>query len=476
MQIKRFEAKDMTTALKMIKKELGPEAVILSARSLKVENRILGSIKTAGVEVTAATDTYHRPGAAHTDPYAAGQSTGDRRAHGKTPKNKVFMHAVQKKIKSFAQRREPDNSVEGRRIGITDIPADFFQHLLSQGVKHSVAKEMVEALDKKLLSKQSDFKEIIVSKVTEVLKGKRNTPIRPSQNQSEPKVMAFIGPTGVGKTTAIAKLAALQAIQRHKKVALITIDSYRIAAAEELKVYAKAIGIPMKVAGTPSALMAAINEFGNYDFILVDTPGINAKNSSEIDDLNSYLKAIRPVDIHLLLSAGGKEADLFNIIERLSAVNLHYLIFTKLDESITVGNLINFLSKIQLPLSFMTTGRQVPDAITTGSIEKIVRQLMATYPEDLRLPASEGRHPKCRHHSDDNPGDKFVANKNSDVFHHPACKWTQKIKPNNMIMFSSLQDATAQRFAPCRDCQPGSTESIQTGYSENERMRISSYL
>ena len=476
MQIKRFEAKDMTTALKMIKKELGPEAVILSARSLKVENRILGSIKTAGVEVTAATDTYHRAGATHSVPSAAGPSTGDRRAHGTPPKKRIFTHAVQKKIKSFTQLRESDNSVEGRRIGNTDIPADFFQHLLSQGVKRRVAREMVEALDIKLLSKQSDFKEIIVSKVTEVLKEKRNTPVRPSQNQSEPKVMAFVGPTGVGKTTTIAKLAALQAIQHHKKVALITIDSYRIAAAEELKVYAKAIGIPVKVAGTPSALKAAINEFRNCDFILVDTPGINAKNSSEINDLNSYLEVIRPVDIHLLLSAGGKEADLFNIVEQLSAVNLHFLIFTKLDESITVGNLINLLSQTQLPLSFLTTGRQVPDAITTGSTEIIARQLVATYPKELRSKTSESRHPKYRHYSDDNSGDKFVANKNSDVFHYPDCKWTQKIKPNNMIMFSSLQDAKAQRFAPCRDCQPGSTESIQTGYPDNERMRISSYL
>jgi flagellar biosynthesis protein FlhF len=289
-------------------------------------------------------------------------------------------------------------------------------------------------------------------------------------------VLAFIGPSGVGKTTAIAKLAARQAIQHNKKVALLTFDSCRIAAAQELKVYGKAIGIPVKTAGTPSALAAAINDYGHYDFILVDTPGINAENPREIDDLRSFLKSIRSVEIHLLLSAGAKEADLFNTIERLSTVNAHYLIFTKLDESTTFGNLVNLLVQTPMPLSFLTRGRQVPDSIITGSVEEIVKRLLAGYLNDLRFSISETPHQRHRNISNDRTGDEFVANKNSDVFHRPDCKWTQKIKPNNMITFSSVQNAKAQRFVPCRDCQPASKEPFQTGLPAKEKMRVSSYL
>jgi flagellar biosynthesis protein FlhF len=476
MQIKRFEAKDMTTALKLIKKELGPEAVILSARSLKVENRILGSIKTAGVEVTAATDTYHMPAASNSNPYAGEPPVGDHSVQLTPARKKIFMHAVQNRIKSFAQRREPANSVKDHGMQNNVVLADIFQYLLSQGVKRNVANELAEVVKKEFQTNRSDFKDKIIPKITAVIKEKRNMPMQPLRTKSEPKVLAFIGPTGVGKTTAIAKLAARQAIQHNKKVALITIDSCRIAAAEELKVYGKAIGIPVTIAATPSALTAAINDYGHCDIILVDTPGINAENSSEVDDLNSYLKAIRSVDIHLLLSAGAKETDLFNTIERLSTVNAHYLIFTKLDESTTFGNLVNLLIQTQLPLSFLTSGRQVPDSITTGSVGEIVKYLLASYLNDLRFSNSETPHQRHRTISNDRTGDEFVANKNSDVFHCPDCKWTQKIKPNNMITFSNVQDAKAQRFVPCRDCQPASNEPFQTGFPTKERVRISSYL
>jgi flagellar biosynthesis protein FlhF len=422
MQIKRFEAKNMTTALKLIKKELGPEAVILSARSLRVENRILGSIKMAGVEVTAAIDTYGMPGASNSAPYAVERPMGDRNVQLTPPKKKIFMHAVQNRIKSLAQRRGPAHSVKDHCMQNDDALADIFQYLLSQGVKRNVATEIVDAVKKEFQANRSDFKEKIILKITALLQEKRNLRMQPVRTQSKPKVLAFIGPTGVGKTTAIAKLAARQAIQRNKKVALITIDSCRIAAAEELRVYGKAIGIPLKTAGTPSALEAAINECGHYDFILIDTPGINAKNPREIDDLNSYLEVIRSVDIHLLLSAGGKEADLLNIIEQLRTVNVHYLMFTKLDESSTYGNLINLLFQTQLPLSFLTTGRQVPDSITAGSVEEIVKYLLSSYLDNSAISISETPHQIHRKNSNNSVGDEFVANKNSELQMDPKDK------------------------------------------------------
>ena len=485
MQIKRFEARDMTTALRLIKRELGPEAVILSARSLKVEHRLFGSVKTAGVEVTAATDTYHSPDSSNSVPYSAALAAGDPGGRPAAappsgrpagPPKKIFMNSVQNRIKSLAHRRPLPNYGSGHSVKNDDALGGIFQHLLSQGVNRDVAQDLVEVIKKEIQANRIDLKDKIISKISAALEQKRHIPRRASRTKAGPKVLAFIGPTGVGKTTAIAKLAAKQVIERNKKVALITIDSYRIAATEELKIYGKAIGIPVKSAATPTAFTAAVHEYRQHDLILVDTPGINSENHSEIDDLKSYLEAIRSIEIHLLLSAGSKEADLFNTIERLRAIAVQYLIFTKLDESATFGNLINLLVDNPLPLSFLTTGRQVPDTLETGSIEKIVKCLLGSSMNRLGISNSRTFGQTRETTANSSADDGYVANKNSDVFHCPDCKWTLKIKPKNMITFLSVQEAKKQHFVPCRDCQPASSGTFQAGAPGKDKMRIANYL
>jgi len=475
MQIKRFEARDMTTALRLIKNELGPEAVILSARSLKVENRLLGSVKKAGVEVTAATDTYHSPASPNSVPYAGTLSADDSSGRPGGPSKKILTKSARNRIKSPARRR-PFPSSGNRHSGRNDDTlGDIFQHLLSQGVKRDVAKDLMAVIKKEKAAKRIDLKDKIISKISAALEQKRDM-LRPaSRTKADPRVLAFIGPTGVGKTTALAKLAAKQVIERNKKVALISVDSYRIAASEELKIYGKAIGISVKTAATPSAFTAAVNAFRQHDLILVDTPGINSENHSEIEDLKSYLEVIPSIEIHLLLSAGAKETDLFNTIGRLGAIPIQHLIFTKLDESATFGNLINLLVDNQLPLSFLTTGRQVPDSIETGSVEKIVKCLFGSFMNHLEISDSGTLNQAPATASHDSTEDDYVANKNSDVFHYPDCKWTHKIKPKNMITFSSVQEAKSQHFVPCRDCRPASSGTFQIGTSRKNKLRISNY-
>jgi flagellar biosynthesis protein FlhF len=475
MQIKRFEARDMTTALRLIKHELGPEAMILSARSLKVENRFLGSVKPAGVEVTAATDTYHSPASTNPVPYSDILSADRPGGRPGGPPKKTFTSSVQNRIKSPAQRR-PLPSHGNRHSGRNDNTlGDIFQHLLSQGVKRDVANDLIDLIKKEKPTNRIDLKDKIIYKISAALERKRDM-LRPaSQTKIDPKVLAFIGPTGVGKTTTLSKLAARQVIEHNKKVALITVDSYRIAASEELKIYGKAIGIPVKTAATPSAFAEAVNAFRQHDLILVDTPGINSENHGEIEDLKSYLEVIPSIEIHLLLSAGAKEADLFNTIGRLGSVPIQHLIFTKLDESATFGNLINLLVDNQLPLSFLTTGRQVPDSIETGSVEKIVKCLFGSFMNHLEISDSRTLNQAHPTTSYDRAADDYVANKNSDVFHYPDCKWTHKIKPKNMITFSSIQEAKSQHFVPCRDCQPAASDMFQVGTAGKEKLRISNY-
>jgi len=457
----------------LIKRDLGPEAVILSARSLKVENRFLGSVKTAGVEVTAATDSYHSAASSNAEPYSSVLSVD---ASGGGRRKKMFTNSFQNRTKSLVHRRSlPDyGNRHSRQKG--DTLAGIFQHLLSQGVNRDVANDLIEFIKKEIPAKQTDIKDRIISKITAALERKRNIPGRASRTKAGPKILAFIGPSGVGKTTAIAKLAARQAIERNKKVALISIDSCRIAATAELRIYAKAIEIPFKTAATPSAFAAAVNAYRKYDLVLVDTPGINPENNKEIDDLRSYFEAIGSIEVHLLLSAGTKEADLYNTIACLREIPIQHLVFTKLDESTTFGNLINLLFDNQYPLSFLTTGRQVPDSIETGSVKKIVKCLFGSFMNHSQISNSGTSNPVHLTTSHGSAQDDYVANKNSDVFHCPDCKWTLKIKPKNMITFSSVEDAKTQHFVPCRDCQPAANDTFPAGTPRKDKIRISSYL
>ena len=476
MQIKRFEARDMTSALRLIKHELGPDAVILSARSLKVANRFLGSAKTSGVEVTAATDSYDSAPLSSSVPYAGARTIDDQRSRPGGPGKEILTNPVQNRIKSFAHRKAFPKNAHRHSGRNTETHGRIFEHLLAQGVRPNVAHDLIKFVKKENGASQLDLKDQMFSKITAAIEQKRDIRVRRFEINSQGRVLAFIGPTGVGKTTAIAKLAAKQAIQQNKRIALITIDSQRIAAAKELKIYGKAIGIPVKTAATPSAFKAAVNALQQHDLILVDTPGVNSENQGEIDELRSYLETIDSIGIHLLLSAGTKEADLVNTIERLRSIPIQHLIITKLDESATFGNLINLLVENQIPLSFLTTGREVPDSIETASVERIVKYLLGSFMNQSGLANSgDHNHPHLTTAGGQSEDD-YVANKNSDVFHRMDCKWTLKIKPKNMITFSSVQEAQKQHFVPCRDCRPTSSNSVAVDTSENDTMRISNYF
>lgn len=478
MQIKRFEAKDMRTALRLIKKELGPDAVILSARSLKKENKIIGRVKSVGVEVTAAVDAYHL--SAEIKPALMASALNSYRHNatrslGLAPKRNL-RQSVGSRIKSLDDRKRTPQVASPAGSGNNAFVTDLFQHLLSQEVKRDIANDIIDALEAAHSDTQLDKTGQVISNISNILKQMRNEAEAPLGTVSAAKVLAVVGPTGVGKTTTVAKLAARYAIEDHKKVALISLDSERVGGTEDLKIYAKAIGIPVKAVATPSAFQEAVNEFRKFDIVLVDTPGINSKNQDQINDIKACLDCISSIEIHLALSATAKESDLRHTLRCLNSIAVQHLIFTKLDESCTYGNLINVLIHYPLPLSFVTNGREVPNAIEIGSMDKIVEQLLGTFKNRKTVLAS-GRSdqflPEAVAHIE---GSTFVANKNSDVFHYPECKWTRKIKSKNMITFSSAQAAERENFMPCQDCQPSRSRHFRAGLPASDDMQITNYL
>ena len=477
MQIKRFEARDMTSALRLIKNELGPDAVILSARNIKKENKLLGLVKSVGVEVTAAVDTLDFAvktnsvafsGAMNAyRQYAASDTPGVR-----SPRCNARQHAKSRSELSKALPGPKDNAGPAA----DGVLGDLLAHLLAHDVNRDLAADIVDHLNRRYAQVRLNSTEQVIAEIADRLHEKCAAGTVRATNQTGARIVSIVGPSGVGKTTTIAKLAVRYAIKQHQSVGLISLDADRIGAVAELRVYARAMGLPLKMAASPTACAAAVSEFRQCDLILVDTAGLNPADTDEIDALKRCLDAMGSVKIYLALSALTKERDLDNTIRRLNPLPIEGLIFTKLDESCALGSLINLLWDQPLPLSYITDGRQVPDALKTGSVKKILQKLL----EDFNLPTVDSNTPKKDPRPEDAAADlnrnSFVANRNSDVFHCSDCKWTRKIKPKNLITFRTAEDAQRQQFMPCRDCQPHKSQPLHVDDALTwDSMRISNY-
>jgi len=374
MQIRRFEARDMTEALRLIKQELGPEAIVLSVRDLKKEDGFLGFLRKQGVEVTAATDTPYPRTNQNNFPkkesrfqdYQPIQSISKG-----SEDTKSLLNSLEEEIRGLKKMIEP--LTRKNRIPQTSSPGllTLHQQMSAQGVEEAVAFELIGKVNRIARSKKIPGNGELKSCLTHILE---KLVITAGPIKFEPgiqKIVAFVGPTGVGKTTTIAKLAAEQVLRKRRRVALITLDTYRIAAIEQLKVYAEIIGIPIEVALTAGELENHLKKLSDKDFILIDTAGRSQRNEYQINELKSFFDRISPLETHLVLSSTTKEEDLTDIFEKFKKISVHRLIFTKLDESTTYGVILNQLLRTQKPLSYFTNGQKVPDDIEIATPEKV---------------------------------------------------------------------------------------------------------
>jgi flagellar biosynthesis protein FlhF len=195
--------------------------------------------------------------------------------------------------------------------------------------------------------------------------------------------IALVGPTGVGKTTTLAKIAANYLSRYSPSIALITIDTYRIAAVEQLKVYGEIMRLPVDVVITPEQLKQALVKHSDKELILIDTAGRSPRDSYCIDELASFLPAELDIDKHLVLSAGSRENELLSTIERFNALGISNTIFTKVDECATLGILLNVQIQNSNPLSYVTNGQRVPEDLLEVSPKIVAQLIMAQHEGSL---------------------------------------------------------------------------------------------
>lgn len=191
-----------------------------------------------------------------------------------------------------------------------------------------------------------------------------------------PFVVALVGPTGVGKTTTIAKLAATYRLRQGRSVALITADTYRIAAVDQLRTYASIIGLPLRVALTPGEMSAAVEALSSHDVVLIDTAGRSQRNTERLAELSEFLAAARPSETHLVLSTAAAQEVLISAAESFAVLRPNRVILTKLDEAVNFGVVVNVMQRLQSQLSFVTTGQEVPDHIEPGRADRLARMIL----------------------------------------------------------------------------------------------------
>lgn len=279
--------------------------------------------------------------------------------------------------KQMALSREEEKEDKERVVDKNQEYLDLIRRqLLQNEVEESYADQILEEIEGTL--GHGTTLDNILAGVYQKIVLKIGTPHLIDLKTKRTRYIFFIGPTGVGKTTTIAKIASMMKLAKKSKVALVTSDTYRIAAIEQLKIYANILGIPLHVVYAPEEMEKLKGELNGYDLVLVDTAGRSHNNEQQREDLNGLLKTVPGNDreIFLVLSATTKYQDLVNITATYSGICKYNLIFTKLDETDRIGNIFNIRILTGAPLSYITEGQNVPNDIRKIDAQKIAKQLL----------------------------------------------------------------------------------------------------
>jgi flagellar biosynthesis protein FlhF len=256
---------------------------------------------------------------------------------------------------------------------------DLYLELIGQDLSEELADRIVKAVRGELHQEQWDdpelVREALVRHLAELVPAADGTVPQRSPDD-RPLTIALIGPTGVGKTTTLAKLAASFKLRQHRRVGLVTCDTYRIAAVDQLRTYANIIGLPLEIALTPAEMRQAVHALRDCDVVLIDTAGRAPNDRGRLDELHTCLAAVDPHEVHLVLSSTSSQRVLMREAEAFAMLGADRVVLTKLDEAVSFGVLINVMQAVGKKLSFVTTGQEVPDHLEIGRPRRLAELVL----------------------------------------------------------------------------------------------------
>ncbi|BDU73539.1 flagellar biosynthesis protein FlhF [Mesoterricola silvestris] len=421
MRVKTFEAASMQEALAVVKRDMGEEAFILSTRT-KRRKSLMG--EETYIEVTAAVDEQPAPASPTyglRDPLASRPPEPPKPAPAKAPQAAppapapappVDLQPLRRELLEIKGAVEALKDVEQRNASILrelDLMKAQLTRIQKQGMPQSqlqLPQTLLELYGDLVANDVDPFIALRLCEYTQrtLLDQDGENPLDPEKarifmrriiadfipvappiqlESGRTRVVALVGPTGVGKTTTIAKLAAFAKLELKQKVALLTLDTFRIAAVDQLHQYAEILQVPLHVALTVEDLKSALRFYQDRTLVLIDTPGHSPKDADMMAQLRRFLDELPDVEVHLVLSATTKPRDLADIAQRFESLKPTRLVFTKLDETSTLGPLLSTLVRVKRPLSYLGTGQEVPQDLEMATSRRLA---------DLILPLSQ---PAC---------------------------------------------------------------------------------
>lgn len=414
MIIKKYLAKTEKEAIEMAKEELGSNAVVMNIK--KVKPKGLAKLFIHGkVEVTAAVDEPSagedkntvddkpespslqmpkEPESVLNVAKTADEDTSleDRLSRLQTLlENQVLNKKEQEKQQSeqsTVKETEPGDNAENDDKSLTEEKQEketehtnackelIYQQMLDNEVDKEIADSILQEVNR-ALPDDAPLDQILANVYQKIIL-MLGQPYLIDAKKKKTSFIFFLGSTGVGKTTTIAKIASKLKLEEKANIALVTADTYRIAAVEQLRTYANILSVPLKVIYNSKELTDSMEELSQYDMCLVDTAGRSHKSKEQIDDIRELIESV-PISerqVYLVLNAGTKYKDLQEIASVYSKLTDFSIIFTKLDETSSVGAMLNMKMKTKCPLSYVTWGQNVPDDIGEIDPQKVAKQLL----------------------------------------------------------------------------------------------------
>lgn len=404
MNIKTFKGKTEEEAMALAKKELGENAVKMAARQIEPKGFFKKMFAAPMWEVTAAVDepdVYERAvqrksvpektevrqtppkEAAHNPELLFDEKKTENGGSAIEQKLDTLKKLFEEQIRELGQAKVSEEVKEKTEVPESELPDKnitflrlIFHQLIDNEVDEQYVNQIITEIESSL-KKETDVSMILANFYQKIVLKLGQTKTLEVVN-GKTRYIFFIGPTGVGKTTTIAKLAYSLLEQKKAKVALLAADTYRIAAVDQLRTYAEIMNIPLYVIYSETELAEQKEELQKYDVILVDTAGRSHRSREQRDDIERLIKSV-PADareVYLVLSATTKYRDLVKIAEAYSEIAEYRLLFTKLDETDTIGNIFNIKMLTGAPLSYATNGQNVPDDISKIDSQNVARQLL----------------------------------------------------------------------------------------------------
>lgn len=426
MIIKKFQANTETEAIMLAKEDLGKDAIVMNIKTIKPKGMFKIFRKTK-VEVTAAVDegnSQEQRQEKKQESRVTSQFNAqiDEKLHPEMKKESEESkeaRELEEKLNSLAmlleqqienqkkenqksagekpvreasdsgkeagdkeQEKKAEHSKQEEEISEKDSLKNksidlIIEQLTSNEVSYTYAKQIMDEITSSgNIRTLEDMLSMVYQKI--ILKIGEMKPISFSEDDKKPKVIFFVGPTGVGKTTTIAKLSSKLLLEEKKKIVIFTSDTYRIAAVEQIKTYANILSIPVEVVYEKKDLDTLLSKYKDYDYLLMDTAGRSHKNKEQVDDLKNLFDAFSEYSMmtYLVLSATTKYKDLKKITALYEDITDYNLIFTKLDETDAIGNILNIKLDTGRPLSYVSYGQNVPDDIEVMNPQIIAKQVL----------------------------------------------------------------------------------------------------